>query len=102
MAWRIYRLPGSRLIWHVDTGPNTQIVNVRGFQIFTPCYSVDDESKHPRAWIELPVEWNYEEKEIVHRAEMHVIDGVAVWTVKPEMQIVKENPCVAEVAAQSV
>src|SRR5258706_11435561 len=32
MNWRIYRLPGSREIWHIDSGPGTQVFNVRGYQ----------------------------------------------------------------------
>jgi hypothetical protein len=57
VKWRIYRLPGSRENWHVDSGQGTPIVNVRGFEIFVPSRSVDIGGENvPRAWIEIALD----------------------------------------------
>jgi len=70
MNWRIYRLPGSRQAWHVDNGPDTQIVNVIGFEFSgIAVKSVDIGCGYPRAWIEVPFDGT----------ELHIIDGVATW-----------------------
>ena len=67
MTWRIYRLPGSREIWHVDSGEGTQVFNVRGYAAQVPTSSIDgDASKQPRAWIEA-------------RGEFYIIDGIALF-----------------------
>lgn len=68
MNWRIYRLPGSREIWHIDSGPGTQIFNVRGFNA-SMSHSVDIGGNNvPRAWIE------------VNDSDLHIVDGVAVFS----------------------
>jgi hypothetical protein len=73
VGWRIYRLPGSREVWHVDSGPDTPIVNVRGFQLNVPCRSVDVGGDNvPRAWIEIPY---------FNGMELYVIGGIAVCVV---------------------
>lgn len=65
MNWRIYRLPGSREIWHVDTGEGTQIFNVRGYFANVPSISVDiGGNNSPRAWIKL-------------EGELHIINEIA-------------------------
>jgi hypothetical protein len=64
--WRIYRLPGSRKIWHIDSGCGTQIFNVRGYEAQVPSISIDAEAESPRAWIQLD-------------GELHIIDGIAVF-----------------------
>lgn len=67
MNWRIYRLPGSREIWHIDSGPGTQIFNVRGFHA-AESHSVDVGGNNvPRAWI------------AVDGAEIHIVNGVAIF-----------------------
>jgi hypothetical protein len=65
--WRIYRLPGSREIWHIDSGDGTKVFNVRGYEAQVLSRSVDIGGNNvPRAWIEL-------------HGELHVIDGIAVF-----------------------
>jgi hypothetical protein len=67
MNWRIYRLPGSREVWHIDSGPGTPIYNVRGYSS-SHSHSVDVGGNHvPRAWIEVP------------DAELYIVNGVAVF-----------------------
>jgi hypothetical protein len=67
--WRIYRLPGSREVWHLDQGPHTPIINVRGFESLAHTRAVDIGGDNiPRAWIEI----NGDEL-------LHVIDGIAVF-----------------------
>lgn len=69
MNWRIYRLPGSREIWHVDSGSGTAVLNVHGYQCHAPSRSVDiGGSNVPRAWIE-----------ICGGTELHLIKGIAVF-----------------------
>jgi hypothetical protein len=66
--WRIYRLPGSREIWHIDSGPGTQIFNVRGYKCAADSQSVDIGGNNvPRAWIE------------VH-GELHLVNGIALFS----------------------
>lgn len=67
MIFRIYRLPGSRGVWHLDTGFGTQIINVIGFDCRCASHAVDmgDIAEMPRAWIE------------IINAELHIIDGIA-------------------------
>lgn len=68
--WRIYRLPGSRSVWHIDTGPNTAIINVRAFSLDGTCAaSVDMGTGFPRAWIEIPY----------GSTELYIIQDVAIW-----------------------
>ena len=70
MNWRIYRLPGSRKVWHVDRGQGTQVFNVLGYIANVATQSVDVEcGAMPRAWIEIPFE----------NTQLHVISGVAIW-----------------------
>lgn len=68
VKWRIYRLPGSREFWHIDSGPGTQIVNVKAFHIECPCTSVDEGGKElVRAWIE------------VNMANLYIQNGTALF-----------------------
>jgi hypothetical protein len=69
MIWRIYRVPGSKNLWHIDNGPGTQILNVLGFEINAPCKNSRDETAFPREWIELSFK----------ETELHVIGGIAQW-----------------------
>jgi len=64
--WRIYRLPGSRNFWHVDSGENTPVINVLGYEINVPSHSVDIVDGWPRAWIAL-------------QGELHIVNKVAVF-----------------------
>lgn len=68
-AWRIYRLPGSRTIWHIDSGCGTAVVNVTGFKCFVNSEAVDvpNSQKQPRAWIQVNADG----------VELHVINGIA-------------------------
>lgn len=68
MKWRIYRLPGSREVWHIDAGAGTQIYNVHGFHS-AESHSVDIGGSHsPRAWIE------------VRESELHIVNDVAIFS----------------------
>jgi hypothetical protein len=67
MKWRIYRLPGSREVWHIDSGEGTKVFNVRGYQA-AGSYSVDIGGNNvPRAWIE------------INGQELHIVNGVAIF-----------------------
>jgi hypothetical protein len=90
MNWRIYRLPGSRDSWHIDSGPETQVLNVRGFEIYAPCKSVDIVCGFPRAWIEIPRE----------NTQLHVIGGIAVWQTVA-VASVQDHVAVSPVDAQT-
>jgi hypothetical protein len=66
--WRIYRLPGSREVWHIDSGPDTQIFNVKTWQCAADSKSVDIGGMNvPRAWIEI-------------YGELHLVDGIALFS----------------------
>jgi hypothetical protein len=69
--WRLYRLPGSREVWHVDQGDGTFIVNVKGFEIYCRAFSVDIGSGNPRAWIAIPIV----------ESDLHIVNEIAVWSV---------------------
>lgn len=53
-AWRIYRVPGSRQWWHIDSGPNTPIVSVKRWRAAVATEAVDvGGAVQPRAWIKV-------------------------------------------------
>src|SRR5258708_30083047 len=65
--WRIYRLPGSREIWHIDAGCGTPVFNVRGYEA-DKSYSKDVGGNHvPRAWVQ------------VDGQELHIVNGFAIF-----------------------
>jgi len=65
--WRIYRLPGSKKIWHIDSGPCTPVVNVTGYVSNVPNRSIGVGGENvPREWIE-----------VCSRYFLHIVDGVA-------------------------
>lgn len=69
--WRIYRLPGSREVWHIDSGPETEIVNARGYRCLAPSRSVDVGGNNvPRAWIAIP-----------SSCFLHLVNGVAIFAM---------------------
>lgn len=68
MNWRIYRLPGSMKVWHIDRGQGTRIINVFGYKINVPSHSVDVENQNPRGWIEVD-----------SHSVLHIIEGIAIW-----------------------
>jgi hypothetical protein len=54
--YRLYRLPGSKENWHIDTGPGTRVFNAQGFVSFGPLRTIDvgvDKGMVPHAWLEL-------------------------------------------------
>lgn len=53
MTFRVYRLPGSQRLWHVDTGQGTTVINVAAFMSDVPVKTVDIGSGVPRAWVEI-------------------------------------------------
>jgi hypothetical protein len=68
MKWRIYRLPGSRETWHIDSGCGSQVFNVRGYKCAADSESVDIGGNHsPRAWIQVV-------------GELHIVDGFALFS----------------------
>jgi hypothetical protein len=89
MNWRIYRLPGSRTIWHIDRGADTPVINVHGFQCIVDSRSVDiGGNNSPRAWIE-----------IQGNADLHVIDGTAIFSMNVDcLTQVAREPSSAESA----
>lgn len=66
-------MPGSRTLWHIDAGEDTQIVNVERWQSRVPTKSVDIGGMNvPRAWIEIEGE---------PQIDLHILNGVAVWNL---------------------
>jgi hypothetical protein len=51
--FRIYRLPGSRKQWLIDSGPGTMQYTANGVDIAVPSHSVDSPTETPRAWLEV-------------------------------------------------
>jgi hypothetical protein len=75
--WRIYRLPGSREVWHIDSGCGTQVFNVRGYKCAADSESVDIGGMHsPRAWIQV-------------FGELHVVNGMALFSFAWDTEQVK-------------
>lgn len=70
MIYRIYRVPGSKQWWHIDTGANTVVFNVKGYVTTVASKSVDRPDLHPRAWIEI------EQTD----TDFHIVNGVAEFT----------------------
>lgn len=90
--WRIYRLPGSRETWHIDSGAGTPVINVRGFDLrFVRAVSIDKPgAEQPRAWISVSEE-----------SEFFIINGIAVWEYKQKPCALAEcpsAPCVRDAA----
>lgn len=90
MKWRIYRLPGSQKIWHIDSGPGTPVINVRGFETRAEVVSVDSPNQHPRAWLEISG------NELLGNVSVFVVGNVAqflydVNTLLPCMTVAKEG-----------
>lgn len=83
-TWRIYRLPGSREWWHVDSGKETAVFNVRGFTTLCDCHSVDVGGDNvPRAWIEIDCKTPYP-------VELHIVNGWAVFEFPGVRKAVKD------------
>ena len=76
--WRIYRLPGSRTVWHIDMGPDTQVVNVTDFVCRVDMRSVDIGCGFPRAWMEINRETSH----------LPLINGVAVFDLNFDATLV--------------
>jgi hypothetical protein len=53
MKWRLYRLPGSRRMWLIDSGPGTEILTCTGIQGLFYAREFSDDNAQPRAWLEL-------------------------------------------------
>ena len=77
MKWRIYRLPGSREVWHIDSGCGTPVFNVKAYRA-ADSYSVDRLNAHPRAWIE------------VKDQELHIVNGIAYFDYPGIIETVRE------------
>lgn len=68
MTWRIYRLPGSREVWYIDSGCRTQVFNVKEYVSMVGSNSKNVGGEHiPRSWVEIKY------------AELHIINGVAIF-----------------------
>jgi hypothetical protein len=86
MNWRIYRLPGSRQIWHIDSGPGTEIVNVLGYKCAADTESVDIGGQNvPRAWIAV-------------YGDLHIVNGIALFStvlpnVEKDIKVCAVTPC---------
>jgi hypothetical protein len=84
MNWRIYRLPGSRAMWHIDAGCGTPVFNVRGYNA-AESKSVDIGGNNvPRAWIEISGQ------------EFHIINGWAYFEFPGVVDSIRES---VEIAA---
>lgn len=89
MKWRIYRLPGSREIWHIDGGrrtkcgqwiSETQIINVQQWNCNVDSRSVDIGGNNtPRAWIEID-----------SPCYLHIINGVAIFDFPTVGEIIED------------
>lgn len=80
MNWRIYRLPGSREIWHIDAGENTPVFNVRNYECDTPSRSDGNGgTSQPRSWIAV-------------QGDLHIIGGIAVFS---HMKVAEKISCAA-------
>lgn len=61
MKWRLYRLPGSGKVWHIDSGPGTLVINCLGWHSDVPVIGREHPSAgyiapeifYVRAWIEV-------------------------------------------------
>lgn len=54
MTFRIYRLPGSREFWLIDSGAGTPVIKVLTWKAQPPTKSVEVGAEaNPRAWIEV-------------------------------------------------
>jgi hypothetical protein len=85
--WRIYRLPGSREVWHIDSGTGTTIFNVKKYRCAADSQSVDIGGNNvPRAWIE------------ILGADLHIVNGTALFSyaldvpVKAEVKVCAASP----------
>lgn len=79
MTWRIYRLPGSRENWHIDSGCGTQVFNVRFWQA-AESRSRDVCGNHvPRSWVEISAQ------------ELHIVNGVAYFEYPGVVEAVRET-----------
>lgn len=65
--FRVYRLPSSREVWLVDSGPETEVHRVRGIEIKCHAISRDNPAETPRAWLE------------VDAKEMFIMGDVAIF-----------------------
>jgi hypothetical protein len=83
--WRIYRLPGSKQFWHVDSGEDSQVYNVLEFDALVTSRSVDIRDGFPRAWIEIDRD----------KSELHIVNNVAVFTpvfpINAALESIREN-----------
>jgi len=87
--WRIYRLPGSRMFWHIDTGVGTPVINVLAFHVATlEVHSRDIGDGFPRAWIEIPRNNN---------EQLHIIQGAAYFSYDTFKEIIGHMLELAEV-----
>lgn len=75
MNWRIYRLPGSRNIWHIDRGEGTTVINVAGYEA-EKSYSVDIGDGWPRAWIQVNEQF-----------ELHIVNGIAYFRMPKPVDV---------------
>lgn len=92
MIFRVYRLPGSQRLWHVDTGIGTTVINVYAFMSDVPVKTVDKGTGHPRAWVE--IEGNF----FVDRNGVgKFLSGSATLIPEALTAIVKESNCALKV-----
>lgn len=78
MNWRVYRLPGSRNVWHIDSGPNTVVINVAGYRA-AETHSVDIGDGWPRAWI------------AIDGQELHLVNGIAIFELPGVAEGIRES-----------
>lgn len=65
MSWRLYRLPGSREWWLIDSGKKTPILKVLAIEVQC-CRTItmnDPTNGQPIAWFEIEGELHLDEKQ---------------------------------------
>lgn len=89
MTWRIYRLPGSRDVWHIDSGCRSQVFNVKAYESLVGSRSKNVGGEHvPRSWIE------------IQYAELHIINGVAIFDFPGIAEALRESLLTADMSRE--
>jgi hypothetical protein len=65
MKWRVYRLPGSRHWWLIDSGKNTPVLKATSIDFRSPVITVNDgtDGKQPISWLETEGQFHLDEKQ---------------------------------------
>jgi hypothetical protein len=85
MIFRIYRIPGSKKFWHIDSGQGSQKFNVLGYDAMVDTTSVDSPEENPRARIQIDGD----------TTDFYVINGRAFFDTKkyPINNVIGKDKC---------